>query len=419
MIIILRLTTGGGFFRHFETTIRPHLQQYFHYINQEIGNPPNLQTAQRLSDSLKIKILIKGPNIRWSSDGKFPDKAQIHFKHQVDKKSPFQRGHYQGHFVVRLNKPPYTTSFMTQKDNDLPSPWRLLLNTLLGILLVLGLLYFFLGRMISPLKHIQKSVKRIGSGELDHRIRIQRQDELGDLSNEINGMADDIENMLEAKRQLLLAISHELRSPITRAKIAISLMDKGHIKAGLETDLKEMEIMISSLLEAEQFNHRHHVLNLSEVKITELISSVIETHFLNQPIQQLTHKSVSIQPLIADEIRMQFVIKNVLENALKYHQQSNDEVMISSHQTTIELTITIEDKGMGIPAKHVIHLTEPFYRVDPSRHKETGGYGLGLYIVDKIIKAHQGCLKIESKEGIGTTVTIKIPVNHPDLMLST
>lgn len=407
MMLVLRFASGGAFVKQFQDVLRPHLYQYFNYINQEIGIPPNLETAKKLSDSLNVKIIILGPDIRWSSDGLFPQKPQLHFRPNPDKR--YDSGRYKGRFVVRIPNPPYLTTFITQSNGKLPSPWKLVLNTLLGILLVLGLLYFFLRRMISPLKDIQKSVKRIGSGELDHRITIKKQDELGHLSQEINAMADDVENMLEAKRQLLLAISHELRSPITRAKVAVSLMDEANqnLKNELENDLNEMETMVSGLLEAEQLNHRHQSLNLSENDINSLISNVIKVHFIKDPIKQNLDQTILKHDI--DEARFQFVIKNLLGNALKYRKQETDEVTISSQQNENEWKLTIEDHGIGVSDKHIPHLTEPFYRVDPSRHRETGGYGLGLYIIKMIIEAHHGTLSIESNEGIGTKVTIKIP----------
>jgi len=411
MIIVMRLLSGGAFVKHFQETLRPHLYQYFQYINTEIGTPPNLETAQRLSDSLKIKIVIRGPNIHWSSDGIFPQKPSIRFRPHPDNDKHYQSGRYKRQFVIRIPNPTYHSTFITQNDSNLPSPWKLLLNTLLGILLVLGLLYFLLRRMISPLKDIQKSVKRIGSGELDHRINIKRNDELGELSKEINAMADDVENMLEAKRQLLLAISHELRSPITRANVAVSLMDESSskLKEELQSDLNEMETMVSALLEAEQLNHRHQALNLTDVKVCPLISDVISEHFADEPIQQNLVNNQS--SLLLDDTRIRFVIKNLLDNALKYRKQSNDKITITSKQSNKEWTLKVEDHGMGIPQQHIPHLTEPFYRVDPSRHRETGGYGLGLYILKRIVDAHQGEMMIDSEEGIGTTITLVIPVN--------
>lgn len=405
MIIVLRVSSGGTFVKQFQETVRPHLYQYFQYINTEIGTPPNIETAQRLSESLKIKIIINGPDIHWSSDGIFPKKDRLRFKRQDGQ---YQTGRYKRRFAIHIPNPPYHTVFFTQNNSKLPSPWKLLLNTLLGILLVLGTLYYILRKMISPLKGIQKSVKRIGLGELDHRITIKRNDEFGILSKEINSMADDVENMLEAKRQLLLAISHELRSPITRAKVALSLMDEGNLKEGLESDLNEMQTMISGLLEAEQLNHRHQTLNLTETEINPLILDVITTHFSSDPVTQVIDDAPKC--LSVDEARIKFVIKNLLSNALKYRKTDGDEIKISSKQENNYWQLTVEDQGKGIPKKHLPHLMEPFYRVDPSRNRETGGYGLGLYIIKQIVEAHHGVLTIESEENIGTKVIVTIPI---------
>lgn len=409
MIIVLRLSSGGTFVKQFQETLRPHLYQYFDYINTEIGTPPNLAIAQRLSESLKLKIIIKGPDIHWSSDGILPRRPSIHLHSHTNNNKRYQSGLYKRQFVIRISNSPYHTTFITQNNKNFPSPKNLLLKTVLGVLLVLGLLYFILRRMISPLKGIQKSVKRIGSGELDHRISIKRNDELGKLSQEINAMADDIENMLEAKRQLLLAISHELRSPITRAKVAVSLMDDDNpkIKDSLDSDLKEMETMVAGLLEAEQLNYRHQTLKLSKTEVNSLISNVITTHFPNEPIQQALDIKLTAQ--LIDEARIQFVIKNLLGNALKYRKNNTDEITITSQKTDKEWVISVEDHGIGIPEEHIPRLTEPFYRVDPSRHRETGGYGLGLYIIKMIVEAHNGQLTIKSTLGAGTKVMVFIP----------
>ncbi len=406
MLIALRFAGGGSFIQRFEETLRPHLHQYFKYINNEIGNPPNLQKALELSKSLKIKIIIRGPDIRWSSDGIFPDKSRIRFRphHNND----YRSGRYKRRFIFRIPNPPYTTTIITHNDSNLPSPGRLLFKSLLGVLAVLGILYFFLRRMINPLKDIQKSIKRIGSGELNHRISINSNDEFGELSKEINAMTDDIENMLEAKRQLLLAISHELRSPITRAKVAASLLEKGQLKQGIEDDLNEMETMISALLEAEQLNDRHQALNISKVDINQLITNVIAQYYPEEKIQQKLDKAITT--LNIDDTRFQFVIKNLVGNALKYRKQDTDAISISSKLTDTHWALSVEDKGIGIKQKHISHLTEPFYRVDPSRHRETGGYGLGLYIIKMIVEAHNGELRIESEEGVGTKVMVSIPL---------
>lgn len=404
---VLHFATFHVFKENFRNNIHPHLQQYFYYIYREIGTPPNLKIAQDLSDRLNIKIMIQGSDLNWASDGKVTELLKIYnVIHNSNKEIHYESGRYRGNFVIQISNPQYRMTFITQHDHNLPSRWTDLFKILIGILLILGLLYLLIRRMISPLKPIQQSITRIGSGELDHRIKINRKDEFGTLSNEINAMADDIKNMLEAKRQLLLAISHELRSPITRAKVALSLMDDCEFKDSLQKDMEEIELMISELLEAERFNNRHQVLNLSNTDINQLINDTISKHYSNEAIIQKLDYKIPTQSL--DEARLQFVIKNLISNALKHRKQATDEINITTYQTQKHCYLMIEDHGKGIPEKQIPFLTEPFYRVDPSRQRETGGYGLGLYLVKMIVEAHHGELIIESQENVGTKVCINV-----------
>ena len=404
---VLNFSIFHVFKENFRNNIHPHLQQYFDYIYREIGTPPNLEIAQDLSERLNIKIMIQGSELNWASDGKVTELPKIYSViHNSNKEIHYKSGRYRGDFVIQISNPLYRMTFITQ--HDFPSRWIHLFKILVGILLVLGLLYLLIRRMISPLKPIQQSITRIGSGELDHRIKINRKDEFGRLSHEINAMADDIKNMLEAKRQLLLAISHELRSPITRAKVALSLMEDCEFKDSLQKDMEEIELMVSELLEAERFNNRHQVLNLSNTDINQLISDTINKHYPNEVIIQKLNYKILTQSL--DEARLQFVIKNLISNALKHRKQASDEINIATYQTEKQCCLMIEDHGKGIPEKQIPYLTEPFYRVDPSRQRETGGYGLGLYLVKMIVEAHNGELIIESQENVGTKVFIKLPI---------
>ena len=382
IIIALRFASGNSFVEHFEKSLHPHLHQYFLYINEEIGSPPNIEIAKRLSESLNVRIIIQGPEINWSSDHTFPIQRHLHFKTHTNSSGTYESGWNRKNVAVRFRNSLYTTTFITLTESGPPSFGRLLLT----LLLVLSLLYFMLRWMISPIKDIQKSVKKIGAGELSHRISIKRQDELGELSTEINAMADDVENMLEAKRQLLLAISHELRSPITRAKVALSLMNDENLKQGLEDDMNEMEAMISGLLEAEKLNHRHQALNLEKENINDIVRETIATFYPDENIQLNLQDSISV--LLLDEARLQFTVKNIINNALKHRKQVDDEITVSTHSDNNFCTLMVNDHGKGVPDEHLSHLTEPYYRVDPSRHRDTGGYGLGLYIIDKIVTAH-------------------------------
>jgi len=409
LLSFFRIFVGSSFKQHFEETVRPHFQHYIHHLHHEIGYPPNLHRAKKLSERLLVDIIIEGNDVHWSSTGRFPDIEKFHFKPAIKRRNGviFQRGFYRGQFIIRITKHEYTTLFITRGELDHFSFGSLLLISLLSLLTVLTLLYFAIRWLFQPLKNIQADIQRIGKGELSHRIQTSRNDEFGELAQTINHMADDIEHILEAKRQLLLAISHELRSPITRAKVALSLMEQSPQQAGLAEDLQEMENLIHELLEAERLKNKHHALNLSPCSLNKLINELIEQHFSAASIKQ--QLAQNLPHLSLDETRIKFALKNVLGNALKHQQADSLPIEISSKYQHKVITLQIKDHGSGIAAEHIPHLTEPFYRADPSRQRKTGGYGLGLYLVRLIIEAHGGELMIESEVGQGTCVTMQFP----------
>ncbi len=392
IVLIMFFTVRVTIKQTIKSTVNRQLQQYFSYINTEIGTPPNLQIAQKFSHSLDVKIIITGKNLHWSSTGELPK--------NYEPENPINQSRKE--LSIRISNPPFSTTFIIQRK--IPPIKTLLFNALFGVLLVLTCVYLLLRHIISPLKTIQKGIQRIASGDLEHRISIKQHDDFGLLSADINVMADDIQHMLEAKQQLLLAISHELRSPLTRAKVALSLMETSSLKMGLEQDIHEMQGLIDELLEAERLNHRHQVLNLSQVDVNDLIQQVIKKYYPEQPIEQNLDHRVSCQSL--DKSRWVFVIKNLLSNALKHRKHANDEIIISTQCFEHNWSLVVTDQGYGIPAQHISSLTKPFFRLDSSRQRETGGYGLGLYLVKLIIEAHCGKLLIESEEEVGTCVTI-------------
>ncbi len=130
-------------------------------------------------------------------------------------------------------------------------------------LLVLAACYFAVRWLVEPVALDQGGCRAHWPGGPQYRIPTTRRDDLGDLARDINHMADDVGEMLEAKRQLLLAISHELRSPLTRAKVALEFLEDDTVKANLLQDFKEMERLIADLLESERLNTRHSKLQLA------------------------------------------------------------------------------------------------------------------------------------------------------------
>jgi len=234
---------------------------------------------------------------------------------------------------------------------------------------------------------------------------VNRADELGNLADQINIMADKIQDMLESKRQLLLSISHELRTPITRAHLSVVMLEDSSYKDEIQDDLKDMERLIADLLEGERLNSDHKALNKSTQSINKLFAD-IRRNYIDQPVKfTLLDTDILVE---LDKIRLHLVLKNIINNAIFHSKETNREVEVTACHRNMLLTIIVTDFGVGIAEEHLNKLADPFYRVDSSRQRQSGGYGLGLYLSRLIVEAHDGNLTIASTLGKGTTVTIHL-----------
>ena len=420
MAVAFVMLVGSGirhaFQGHFKENIQPHITQYLEYVKTDIGTPPDRVRAQALANRLKIEIQIVDSEGGWSSSGKLTpiddleiehdfdrDNQEInenHFSYVLDKEDRHYLMTREGDTTLLFNIP----NVRDQRDGS--KRWIPLL-ILLALLLVL---YYATRRLFSPLDTIKAGVQKFGAGDIEHRININRKDELGELADSFNTMANDIQQMLDAKRQLLLAISHELRSPLTRSRIAAEMLDDNDNKNQIISDINEMETLIEELMETERLSSRHTKLNRTQSDITALINDVIKTWFKETGIViQLPESAVMLDIDIA---RIKLLIKNLLDNAVTHTPEGSPPPEINLSLDNDHAVITVSDHGNGIEAQHLENLTQPFYRVDPSRQRETGGYGLGLYLCKMIAQAHDGELKIESKIGTGTRVKVKLHLYH-------
>lgn len=410
MAVLFVLLVGAGigraFHDHFEQTLWPHLHRYIQYIRQDIGVPPDLARAEALSRELPVTIQINGPDGVWVSRGEPVDLAALMASHPATYRIDRNDYHYAEldqteYFVLRDGA--YTFAFAVPSGK----PQYRYLWPIAALLLVLALLYHATRRLIRPIGDIRAGVERIGAGELGHRIVVNRRDELGDLAHSINGMADEIRRMLEAKRQLLLAISHELRSPLTRAKVAVALLDNRQQRDEITRDLDELARLVEELLETERLASHHRVLDRRVTSLNALVEEVVAGFFAGADIRRtLPEPEV---PAEVDSGRIKLLLKNLLENAVRYTPAGAAPPEVTLSATPQIATLVVRDHGSGIAPEHLPHLSEPFYRADPARRRETGGYGLGLYLCRVIAEAHGGSFAIDSTPGRGTTVRVSLP----------
>lgn len=405
-VVLVGGIIGVGFKHNFRETIRPHLIQYLEYVQADIGSPPDLEKAKKIAERLSVEVFIQDSQQTWSSSGRRVNLGDVHLHREfVENGVIYRAGEQDGREYLVIKHPHYTIGFSLENPEQ-GFGFSHVIPILLLILLLI-VFYHATKRIFRPIETIEQGIRRIGDGDLAHRIEVNRRDELGMLAASINTMAQDIQRMLEAKRQLLLAISHELRSPITRAKVSVAMLEDEKQRSEIDRDLNEVERLIEELLETERLSSQHRILNTSTVNLVHLIKELLTEKFSGQPIEAVF--SDSEIHLDIDAARIKLLIKNLLDNALRYNPAGERPVQLLMNVTENKVTIEVHDFGEGIDEQHLPHLMEPFYRVDPSRRRETGGYGLGLYLCRMIAEAHRGKLEIESRKGHGTSVKVSLP----------
>ncbi len=407
-VLLVGLSIGSAFRSHFQDTVRPHLLRYMQYIQADIGAPPNLARAEQLARELDIEIHIHGADVMWSSSDAALDMTlmQVH-RRFTSNNIDFEFASWNNREYLVAHLPQYILALGISTTRE-RGHWHWRVIPLIVLLLILALLYHATRRLFAPIEILKSGLARIGTGDLTHRINIQRRDELGELAGSVNSMADDIQRMLDAKRQLLLAISHELRSPLTRAKVAVALLDDAQQRSDINRDLNEMEKLIEELLETERLSAHHGALNKKRVSLTQLARSVLHESFAGHSIRLLAPEhDINAE---VDEVRLRLLLKNLLDNALRHTPSASPAPELHLEQREQRAVLSITDHGSGIEAHHLPHISEPFYRADAARLRATGGYGLGLYLCRVIAEAHGGSLHIDSAPGRGTRVQVSLPV---------
>jgi signal transduction histidine kinase len=403
--LILSISFTSRIKPHFKNDLLPNLARYIEYVVDDIGLPPDLDKAGSLAHSLPFEIRIEGPETGWSSQPIIPSIDNFELERAPRPYQEYYIGHEYAEFVLMVEKQSYRYLFVVDSSFRSESGrrhWTLFVS-LSGTLLIL---YFFIRRMFRPIAAISKRVSDIGAGKLDSPVEISGEDELAQLAQGINLMSLQIRTMLESKAGLLLAISHELRSPMTRMRVNLELLDHSKTRDSLIEDLREMEHLVSNILESERLNTSHAPLNRKALNLAETIKEIITEYFADKNIK------VQLAPIVAslDKVRIGLLIKNLLDNACRYSKDNKTPVEVILEKKENFLSLQINDHGPGIDAVDLDHITEPFYRSDSARQRSTGGYGLGLYLCKLIVKAHQGRIKFDSKLGKGTRVTVLLPV---------
>lgn len=376
-------------------------------IIHEIGIPPDRDKAKQICIDLDIEMRFES-NIsldhNWASNKDVPLLVDIlsnpENKRRYDedqsiiagfKGKPYSVIRFpQGVFIIK----PFEPQFFF-------NPERAIIVLILFISVVIILLYFLLRYLFSPLKYLSSAVESIGAGNYDISLPKGRKDELGELADSISDMAGKINSSVNAKEQLLIDVSHELRSPLTRIKLGLEV---GSSKEKIEEDVIEMERMITGLLENYRNDSGFAAIKPVKAELSQLLEETVMEYAEQDRLNFIKPEKDIFAS--ADMDKMQVVFRNIIDNALKY---STGKIDIDITEQKGEAVISVKDSGIGISEEDLKNIFEPFYRADRSRSRLTGGFGLGLSICKKIVDAHKGTISIISSPGSGTEAVIKLP----------
>ena len=421
LVIVISAISWHGFRENRRIFFQNNLAQYGTYLVRDLQENLNLEYARELSQRLFLIIRFEGKKDSWQTASGIPHLDKVNFRKLEEKsrtpvnpkfsgfetKFSFGRHQKQGIVIVDTEAGRFIIAG-SDSWSDLRQvlPWILTILGLIGLIL-LGA-WLTLRWILKPINWLSGGVVALGKGNLEHRLPEKRGDELGDLSLAFNQMSERIREMLLAREQLLLDVSHELRSPLTRMKVALEFIPEDDSRESLLDDVQEMEQMVTEILETARLKSEYGQLNLQKTDLVKLIQDICIIFEGQTPGIRFENAPETCQTF-ADAEQIETVLKNLLANALKYSPAENAPVEIRLKKSDAGTLIEIQDHGPGIQDEELDLIFEPFYRTDKSRNRETGGYGLGLSLCKTIIEAHGGTIDVQSNTGKGAMFSLHLP----------
>lgn len=400
---------------------RPLLMDYVDQLTRECtagGTTPSVERARAIVGRLPLTVSIAGPQINWSSHPQQEPPDWLREKAQTP--AAWQRegaggGPDWSRILQRTTADGHTLTFGIDGEAFERKP-RMVGVALVALLLLTGLAWLYVRRVLKPLDAIGAGARRFGRGDFSQPIPercCKAHDELGELATTLNTMGRDIHQMLEAKRGLLLAISHELRSPLTRARLNAELLPEGtdinpHRDALLR-DLQEMAGLINDLLESERLSGQHAALQREPTDVATLARTVVHELIARHSAAAsvVVDAPAGLPAFRVDPARLRLLLRNLLDNALRHGAGAPLPPQVRIRTSLQGLNITVRDHGPGVPEDQLALLAQAFYRPDTARTRNAGGVGLGLYLCRLVAQAHGGSFEVRNAQpGLAISVTL-------------
>ncbi|MBE5396015.1 HAMP domain-containing sensor histidine kinase [Brevibacillus borstelensis] len=295
---------------------------------------------------------------------------------------------------------------------------RGLVNSFLGFLIFFCSM-FLLSRLVRP-RHVElfqlliDALKRIAKGDFSVKLDIKMEHQWGQLVENINHMAEQLNEMEQMRQEFISNVSHEIQSPLTSISGFARALRSEHLTREeqlhyldiIETESKRLSKLSDNLLKLTSLEARQHPMERKRYRLDDQLRSIIlacEPQWLEKGIE-LDAELEKVE-LVADEDMMSQVWTNLLGNSIKFTPQGGS-ISVRAHRVGGEVVVQVSDTGIGISREDQERIFERFFKADRSRNRAVGGSGLGLSIVKKIVDLHQGKIAVQSRPGEGTTFII-------------
>ena len=383
----------------FEAAFQSPLKEWSATVAGHIGSDPT--RAQAVARIHKVGIIIT------TADGRFafgPDGEPADADELLEDTSRFRRIDVHIKHGTQVQQLQY--SFMLDKEQFDDDRNPLLISLVVLLLITIGLAYAIQLHLLRPLKWLRSGVDAVSGGDFSTRVPVVRNDEIGKVARSFNQMTGRVQQMMDDRERLLADVSHELRSPLARIKVALELLPEGDKRNSIAQDIREMESLTTALLEREQIRNQASQATCARVNLVTIAAEVIDG-FNNTPPG--VHLNVPPQSLDinGDEALVKILIQNLVDNAVKFSLPDSKPVEVSLLETDEGVQIIVDDDGPGIPADLAEKIFEPFVKLNPARGHRAG-YGLGLNLCQRIVQAQSGNIEIQQREPRGTRVLLNL-----------
>ena len=293
------------------------------------------------------------------------------------------------------------------------------LITVVGMAILMFVIYsssYFISSIVNPVGRIGETARRIAQGDLTARLTKTNDDEIGELCETINYMAEELAATEQMKNEFISSVSHELRTPLTAIKgwgetMASGDMDQETLQKGMHVILSETErlsSMVEELLDFSRIQNGRFTMVFDKVDVVAELSDAVlmfSERAKKDNIDLIYSEPDAFAVMQADRNRLRQVFVNIIDNALKY-SDSGDSVTVTAALRQGQITVAVADTGIGISPEDLPKVKTKFYKANSTRR----GSGIGLAVADEIVRMHKGSLDVTSVLGQGTTVTITLPL---------